>query len=338
VFTSSRLTFIFLITQAIQQVVTMKEPIYRKFLKMAKIFLHHSQIFGLAPFGFNETNFHSSRPKLIYNMSLMVAYLVLFGYCVCAIPTLAFLPNKYITTITVINVADAVYISTILICSLVKRNKLMKLLGKIIEFDVTLQTKCVIVDYQKGKKRMISKLVGRYIYLGTHFFLSFYLSPWTDVPRNKFFQLSGLTLILLNSAMCYQVTELVLILKRRFAILNRQLKNLAKYSKKNGVNTVCGDANNEKMIFFFGKICSLHHLLSKSTKLFNNIFGLSLLLMFGVTFIITVISSFYSTVELQQKKINWMSLFYTFLPSANFVFDALYVCQVCYSTVEEVKL
>jgi hypothetical protein len=106
----------------------MKEPIYRKFLKMAKIFLHHSQIFGLAPFGFNETNFHSSRPKLIYNMSLMVAYLVLFGYCVCAISTLAFLPNKYITTITVINVADAVYISTILICSLVKRNKLMKLL------------------------------------------------------------------------------------------------------------------------------------------------------------------------------------------------------------------
>jgi uncharacterized membrane protein YhdT len=312
------------------------EKVTQKFVSMVKIVLIHSQIFGLMPFGFDETNFHPSRWNFSYTLLVLVLYLLFSIYSLRVVPNIVGLPSIFTASTIMAMIADLVYMLCCFVCCLVKREKLVQFLQKIMEFDINLQTNCIIVDYQKTKNKMLLRLVvrhSRFLVLGV---CGCYLSPWKNLPIDRFFELYEPVLVLFNTAFCFQVTELVLILKARFVILNKQLSNLVDFFTLHSINTLSAQRIVRKKSSSFIKICALHHLLSKSIKLFNRIFGLPLLLMFGVGFMMTVICLFFITVELQSPEIFWAHILYTALPCINIIIDTLYICDVCYSTIEEV--
>jgi hypothetical protein len=306
---------------------------FPEFLPSAKILSKHSQIFGLMPLSFNRTSFILSPPKLFYTIVLLALNLGLGGYSVVVVPQIS---NVFSTTMTIILVSQMIYISGTLLCSLLTSNKLTELLHNLIEFDVILQKNCTVINYQKEKREMLLRLLGIYIFFSVHFICRENVSPWTSVPVDILFRLYGLVLQLFNGALYYLITELVLILKVRFAILNKQLNHLVKYFSLHCTNTLHRRVIVREKFICFTKICTLHHLLSKSVRLFNEVFGVTLLLMFSVNFVAIVILFFYVTVQLQSNEVYWNYLLYTILTSINYVICSIVVCDVCYSTVEEV--
>ncbi|XP_008195702.2 putative gustatory receptor 28b [Tribolium castaneum] len=141
-------------------------------------------------------------------------------------------------------------------------------------------------------------------------------------------------LLAMNSAVCHQTIELVKMLKIRFVILNKQINNLIEYFQKNKIGPVETKGTN-KQLNTLNKICALHHHLSKLVKLFNETFGIVLLLMFGVSFVVIVITIFFFTANVQAGELYFMSLLNPILSNVTFVIDVVYVCDVCYSTIEE---
>jgi hypothetical protein len=226
-----------------------------------------------------------------------------------------------------------VYVSGTLFSNLLRSKKLIELLHRMIEFDVTLQSSCVVINYQEHRRRMLLRLIGIYILFVVYFVCHENLSPWINLPVDRYFQLFGCVLLLFNSAMCFLVTELIRLLKVRFAILNKQLNQLVKYFSLHSTNR----PHARETFLHFTKICTLHHLLSKSVRLFNDVFGLTLLLMFGLIFVVMVIGFFYATALLHADRMNWEQLVFSLIPASHGVICSLYVCDVCYSTVEEVK-
>jgi hypothetical protein len=306
---------------------------FSEFLSSAKILSIHSQIFGLMPLSFTRTNFILSPPKLFYTVVLLVLNLGLGGYSVVVVSQTS---NVFTTTMRMALLGQMIYVSGTLVCSLLTSNKLTELLHNFIEFDVTLEKNCTVINYQKEKRKMLLRLLGIYIFLIVRFICQENLSPWRDVPVDTFFWLYGLGLQLFNSALYYQVTELVLIMKIRFATLNKQLNHLVKYFSLRCTNTLHRRVIVRQKFLRFTKICTLHHLLSKSVRLFNDVFGVTLLLMFSLNFVVIVICFFYVTVQLQANEVNWNYLLYTVLSAVNFIICSVVVCDVCYSTVEEV--
>ncbi|KAJ3637022.1 hypothetical protein MTP99_000510 [Tenebrio molitor] len=227
-----------------------------------------------------------------------------------------------------------VFLSAVWIKSLLNRNKFIKFLNKIVDFDIILQENCRIVNYQKSKKGVTRRLLTNYLFMTMY--ISFY-SVFTTV-KFDFYQRTGqcigFTMGLVNSATCLQTVELVSILKLRFAILNQQIDEIVKYFNTNRVNLVMHSSNVQDRALALGKICTLHHHLSKLVKLFNDTFGVILLLMFGFSFIIITTMLFYVTAEIEDT-MNWKNIMYVFMTGICYIVDTLWVCDVCHSTAEE---
>jgi hypothetical protein len=307
---------------------------FSEFLSIAKILSIHSQIFGLMPLSFNKANFIISTPKLFYTIVLLVLNLGLGGYSTVVVPQFS---DVFSTTMTMVIVGQMIFISCTLLCSILTSNKRTELLNNLIEFDVTLQENCMVINYQKDRRKMLLRLLGIYTFLIVYFVWHENLSLWKDFPVDRFFRLYGLAMHAFNNAVFYLVTELVLILKIRFATLNKQLNHLVKYfSLRRCTNTLHRRVIVRQKFLRFTKICTLHHLLSKSVRLFNDVFGLTLLMMFGANFVEIVITFFYVTIQLQANEVNWKHSWFTVLSAVNFIIYSIVVCDVCYSTVEEV--
>ncbi|RZC41361.1 7tm 7 domain containing protein, partial [Asbolus verrucosus] len=133
-------------------------------------------------------------------------------------------------------------------------------------------------------------------------------------------------LLVVNSATSHQSVELISMLRARFVILNNQINSLIKSTPLIGEPT---------RLLPLNQICALHHHLSKLITLFNDIFGVILLLMFGICFIIMVLIVFFTVVELQATHTNWFIIVLRIVMTLNFFVDPIYVCDVCYATVEE---
>jgi hypothetical protein len=306
---------------------------FSEFLSIAKILSIHSQIFGLMPVSFNKANSIISTPKLFYTIVLLVLNLGLGGYSTVVVPQFS---DVFSTTMTMVIVGQMIFISCTLLCSILTSNKRTELLHNLIDFDVTLQENCMVINYQKDRRKMLLRLLGIYTFLIVYCVWHENLSLWKDFPVDRFFRLYGLVMQAFNNAVFYLVTELVLILKIRFATLNKQLNHLVKYFSLRCTNTLHRRVIVRQKFLRFTKICTLHHLLSKSVRLFNDVFGLTLLMMFGANFVAIVITFFYVTIQLQANEANWKHSWFTVLSAVNFIIYSIVVCDVCYSTVEEV--
>ncbi|KAJ3637021.1 hypothetical protein MTP99_000510 [Tenebrio molitor] len=126
-------------------------------------------------------------------------------------------------------------------------------------------------------------------------------------------------------------------LTMRFVILNQQVNTLVKHFSNQDLSPIEKNNNMTEKFLFLSKICALHHHLSKLIKLFNDTFGLNMLVMFGLSFVIITIALFYASIVLQSPHLEPTVLAYVFLTCLCYGIDCFYICDVCYSTIEEVN-
>jgi hypothetical protein len=311
---------------------------FQKFTDSIKILLIQSQIFGLVTFSLAETNFRPSKTRSVQSI-LMIGVLnafVVYFLCECVKDQ----ANQSIPkTTTLLNFScGTTYMCVAWMNALLNRDKFITFLNKLVDFDDTLQEKCRLVNYQECKKGVVRRALTK------HLFLVVYISFYAAFTRYQFDiykqigQYLGFFISIVNAAVCHQTIELVLLLKMRFAILNQQIDDIVEYFATSQVNLVSNSSQIQDRALALGKICTLHHQLSKLVKLFNDNFGMTLLLMFGFNFMTTTTTLFYVTGALQANDIKWISVVYVFMTSICYMVDTLWVCDVCYSTVEEVQI
>ncbi|RZB38944.1 7tm 7 domain containing protein, partial [Asbolus verrucosus] len=201
----------------------------------------------------------------------------------------------------------------------------VKFLVKIVDFDVKLHMNAITINYGRSRKKMLFQQMGRLIYLSL---LITFLVVSTAVPKKiyiGFGQISGYVLLIINSASCHQSIELISMIEARFVILNKQINNLVK-----GTQLALVGKHGSRYLPL-NQICALHHHLSKLITLFNDIFGVILLLMFGVSFTVMVLVVLYIVVQLQASHTNWFLILVRMVSSLSFFVDPFYVCDVCYA-------
>ncbi|XP_063908533.1 uncharacterized protein LOC135126413 [Zophobas morio] len=312
----------------------MSRNLFQRFLATISLVLLHGQIIGLVTFASNGKKLYSSMWRKIYIISVLCIYLAFATFCIYTIPGVTDVPSVYKYSSYIIQVANALYAVTVCFSSIITTKKYIKLLQKIIDFDVQLQTTCVIIDNNRTKKRTIFHLLGRYIVivlLNVYYHWSIERSEFSE----KMGEVSAFFLTIFSSAVCYQAIELVWVLQTRFIILNKQINTLVASSAMPIATT---DTKQPRKIFTtLCKICTLHHHLSKCVKLFNEVFGVVLLNMFAVSFVVIVHCLFYTSIALQRSIVNWAEVIYTATSSLNFIVDSIFVCHVCYTTIEAVN-
>jgi hypothetical protein len=305
-----------------------KEPVFQKFSNAIKILLINSQIFGLVTITSTPKTFQPSKIKCIWNVAILCIYTSTIAYIVY-LTVAEFIETTGIqrTTNTMVMISSAVYLGTVWVSSITKSDQFVKFLMTIVDLDEKLFSNDIRLDYDKTKKHIVLQMVAR----KTLFVFYFGFFIIVDLQYRDFnsylMECSALFMLVMNSALCFLVIELIHILRARFKVLNQHINTLAQQGTKK---------TRKQGILPLNKICTLHHHLSKLIKSFNEIFGVILLLMFTLSFLVIVLSLFYTTAELQSSVIVWMDAFYAFMTSVTFIIDTIYVCDACYSTIQEV--
>ncbi|RZB39709.1 gustatory receptor Gr64 [Asbolus verrucosus] len=215
---------------------------------------------------------------------------------------------------------------------LINRDRFKEILLKIIDFDIKLQTSCIIIDYGKHKKRHLIQILGRYCVL-ILLIITFLCLPCIYPQYNDMIttpNLVGFLIMFLHSSVSCQIIGLISMIKSRFAILNKQLNKLVEYSTKHvGLVDEEYDVKRKlrKQFLALCKICLLHHHLSKLIKLFNDTFGVILLSMVGGSFGTIVVTFFQISGELQATKIEWFYVFCMASGTMSFIIETIYVCE-----------
>jgi hypothetical protein len=325
----------FIAVSAITMTRTNKK-LFKQFIASLRILFIPSQIFGLMSFTATETYFRLSKLKIIVNILLHCIFLSITAYGIYQDMTKVKALPMYKSLIIFGTCCGESYTTAIWITSLINRRKCIHFLTNIFDFDTHTPVDRTIRNYQQTKREIIRR------FLTKHFVLFVFLISHVLVHphyRTSIFVTTQLCICFqtaFNSALCFQSVELTLMLKIRFATLNEQINDLIEFFAQE-VSLVEEDKNLRKKVLLLGKISTLHHHLSKLIRLFNDTFGVSLLLMFGYIFIVLTISVFYITVELQASFTNWFLTTYSILMCSSYAVDSFYICHFCYSTVAEVQ-
>ncbi|RZC38195.1 7tm 7 domain containing protein, partial [Asbolus verrucosus] len=285
-------------------------------------------ILGLVTFTHSESTFRPFKSRCIWSVLAIFIDASMVVYFVFKVLTLKIdLKVVYKGSQVLLVCFSGCYMVTTWICSIVKREQFIEFLVKIIDFDVKLHTHSITINYERSRRKILYQLVGRLVYLFLMLALTLIFSFLLEATYTIVGRMSTCILLIVNSATCHQSIELISMVRARFVILNKQIYNLAKSKQVTGKST--------NRLVPLNHICALHHHLSKSITLFNSTFGLILLLMFGMSFVVIVSTIFYATIELQSSHTNWFILFYRTFSTLGFYVDPIYLCGVCYSTIEE---
>ncbi|KAJ3647481.1 hypothetical protein Zmor_019358 [Zophobas morio] len=306
------------------------DKLSQKFLHSIRLLLLQSKIFGFITF--NETTFEPSKLHSFLNFLAVVAYLPAISYSVYSTAIYDTLLIYKATDIMIL-AGNVVYMVTAWVCATTKRDLFVDFLVKVIEFDAQLQAMGTRMNYTKWQKKILVQCLVRHVIVVANVGTLVYIT----LPKgsNMVVESMAYVLIMMNSVICHQTGELVLMLKARFTILNKLILSLVDRFKKSGART--SKQSNVEHLLTLSKICALHHHLSKLVRLFNDAFGLILLLMFAVSFVIIVISIFYLNVVLKTSVFYAIDVFNPLLANVTFVMNVVYICDACYSTIEEVK-
>jgi hypothetical protein len=314
----------------------MNEKVFTKFLNSVRLLLVQSQIFGIVTFDYTNKKFQVSRVRCVFSFLAFLFYTSTVSYCVYKTAAVTHGPAAiYKTTDILFLVISGTYVGTIWVCAIINNDKLINLLGKLVDFDLKLHINSVPISYDASRRRILLGFLVRYICLTVIIAFYSWYSRVHAKTRVLIADWASVFSMVISSVGCHQMTELVLMIKSRFVILNRQINHLVSYFRKNNIATV---AKKPTRFLALNKICALHHHLTKLVKLFNDTFGVVLLFMFGISFVATVLSLFYGAAELQASKVKWLKLVWSLLACLTYTCDMIYVCHVCYETIEEVRI
>ncbi|KAJ3647886.1 hypothetical protein Zmor_019735 [Zophobas morio] len=304
---------------------------FQKFFNYHKRILIQSQIFGLVSFTCTNQHFRSSKRQKLWIVALILIYLSLTGYVIYAHfrgqvekDTIPKISNIIILS------CCSLYVSTIWLTSFFNGEKIGDFLQKVVIFDDKVQLESA--RYHKTQKRILVHMVGRFVFLTFYISYFLFMDFATKTVVIILTESCAYVLLVMNSVMCHQAGELILMLRDRFKVLNKSLDVLIRHYSSN-INVIL---KKKPPLMALNTICTLHHHLSKLIKIFNEIFGVVLLFMFGVSFIVIVLALFFTSGELQRPGgIKWLDVFYMLMTCVSFVIDTVYMCDVCYSTIQE---
>jgi hypothetical protein len=316
---------------------TNDDKLFQKFISSMRLLLVLGQIFGMIPFSHRKKYFRSSNTRIVGNIFLtcVVASFTIYLLYDCAIDTTG-LPLQTTTNVLCL-CSGLVFVVTILINNLTKRTKFMQFLFKIFDFDRQTSTESVLRIYRKTKKQIVKYFITKHSILVIYIVFHIAIIPRRDIFSYKMMQVYACSLIVFSSIFCHQSFGLIFMLKMRFVILNQQVNTLVKHFSNQDLSPIEKNNNITEKFLFLSKICALHHHLSKLIKLFNDTFGLNMLVMFGLSFVIITIALFYASIILQSTYVEPTALAYIFLTCFCYGSDCFYICDVCYSTIEEVS-
>lgn len=295
----------------------------QKFLNSINTLLIQNQIFGLITF---TKNLKPSKIRKLCIILILIIYICAILYCMYNHAKSSYNLTLRSTTLLLLTCCGS-YISVIWLNGLLNEKKYIKFLIELAQFDCSFQQKFLDNCYKNKKQNFFKQSFLRFS------FLTIYICYYSYNTNSKIFyhvlsQISLYLMMILSSVSCHQVIEFVSILKTRFKIINTEINKLFSQNNK--------EENLHKKFYVLAKICSLHLHLSELVILFNKIFGLVLLFMFGVSFLIITLSLFYVTSELQASEIQWKQALNVLMSSLTSIVDTIYVCTICYSTTQEV--
>lgn len=289
------------------------------FLDAINLLLQHSQYCNLIVFSFDNRSFYLSTLRQLWSCLVTALYILLniFSvYNVALKKSSSFFKSAHI----IISLFNMVNICGAWISGILRKKDFIALLNGVIDYDIKSNLK---INYQQFNQQIKKRLTIRYailIPITTFSFIGYY---WLNAVLSNLEVIGKIIEIYVNSAISFQCSEIILIIKTRLAFLNKDLKTLAATPSK---LTAAKKLN---------QIAFLHHHSSKLINSFNITFGLTLLLMFAMSFLNIVVSLFFVSIEVQSTAPNLFKIAYTIV-STGFMFDSFYICNVCYSTIEEV--
>jgi hypothetical protein len=316
---------------------TNDDKLFQKFISSMRLLLLLGQIFGTILFSYREKHFRLSNTRIVGNISLTCVTASVMVYLIynCAIDANAS-PLQNTTNVLCLS-SGGTFAVTILINNLTNRSKFMQFLIKIFDYDRQISTESVLRIYRKTKKQIVKYFIIKYCLVVIYILFHIALIQREHIFNYRMREIYVCTLNAISSISCHQSCGLIFMLKMRFVTLNQQVNTLIKHFSNQDLSPI-EKSNMSNKFLFLSKICALHHHLSKLIKLFNNTFGLNMLMTFGFSFVMITVSLFYVSITVQSTNVDPMVLVYACLTCICYGIDCFYICDVCYSTVEEVSL
>jgi hypothetical protein len=314
------------------------EETFKKFTTSIRILLTQGQMLGIISFTCAESGFKFSKLKTAGNVTASCVLTLVTCYCMYNFAVDPHIKMIMKTTYSIGLVCSGTFFVTTWTSVLVKKDKLVEFLVKIVDFDVKLRSNGLTINYQKYKTKMIRRLLLKYLLVALHLvaYVLMYMENKGYFHYSMVAHGEGIVFMMVSQALSFHLTELVLMLRHRFQLLNGRIEKIVFASES--TSFVDRTSQNRRLFLTFCKICSLHHHLSKMIKLFNDIYGLTLLLQFSVAFLVMTMMFFYITGFLQADVVPWLQVSNILLLAVLYGIDCFRVCDVCYSTVLEVSL
>jgi hypothetical protein len=314
------------------------EETFKKFTTSIRTLLTQGQMLGIISFTCAESGFKFSKLKTAGNVTASCVLTLVTCYCMYNFAVDPHLKMIMKTTYSIGLVCSGTFFVTTWTSVLVKKDKLVEFLVKIVDFDVKLRSNGLTINYQKYKTKMIRRLLLKYLFVALHLvaYVLMYMENKGYFHYSMVAHGEGIVFMMVSQALSFHLTELVLMLRHRFQLLNGRIEKIVFASES--TSFVERTSQNRRLFLTFCKICSLHHHLSKMIKLFNDIYGLTLLLQFSVAFLVMTMMFFYITGFLQADVVPWLQVSNILLLAVLYGIDCFRICDVCYSTVLEVSL
>jgi hypothetical protein len=314
------------------------EETFKKFTTSIRTLLTQGQMLGIISFTCAESGFKFSKLKTAGNVTASCVLTLVTCYCMYNFAVDPHLKMIMKTTYSIGLVCSGTFFVTTWTSVLVKKDKLVEFLVKIVDFDVKLRSNGLTINYQKYKTKMIRRLLLKYLLVALHLvaYVLMYMENKGYFHYSMVAHGEGIVFMMVSQALSFHLTELVLMLRHRFQLLNGRIEKIVFASES--TSFVERTSQNRRLFLTFCKICSLHHHLSKMIKLFNDIYGLTLLLQFSVAFLVMTMMFFYITGFLQADVVPWLQVSNILLLAVLYGIDCFRICDVCYSTVLEVSL
>lgn len=305
-----------------------------------KPLLIYSKIFGLVCFQFTKNGYKRSKLNFGLNVTAILVFLPLtiFGM---VLRVYNGKPSNMILT-TDMMLAGGCLVQTLIAwgTSATLQQKYIGLLNKIVDIDKKFKELGVWIFYDNTRKivlrRMTLHTVFILIVLGIYTMIFNYLLEVDLIIFNVSNWLSGIVNILIVQ----QVSAYVLILKNRYKILNEHLQDLQKNDNDNKeIANIKLTPPIPPKLRALRIICPIHHEITKAGKIINEVFGLQLLITFGVIFVSITVGLYYVCIYIQKEmESKWESVFGAFLIALRYIVDTLLLCYACHSTIEEVNI
>lgn len=320
----------------------MNDPnVWQNLLNSIKPMLFVSRMFGLLTFTYSDKGLNESKIKYIGNILALLIYtpITFYGIMIRLRHRTMVL---YKTTDIIQLIVSMVYLEIAWIMSMVYQKKNIKLLNEIKNYDKNTIRTNNNIDYKRTLRYIwynigIRILVTIVSIAGQVMTLTY---SFNTINKSMFYVVNFFPTIL-NSAVCLQSVTYIHLIRYRFKVLNKMIHSIVISVNTQSTGTIQSINIYKKVsgdLVKLYNICSMHHQLAKLIKLFNKTFGVTLLVMFGVSFVNIVVGLYFPCANFRSEEIDWDTVVNYLLVCLPFIMDTIYVCHGCNSTVEEVTI